>query len=204
MYVRKRVICEWCRWNYIYKKLGSWTNFTASRSWRKYFFTIVCRVGVCNVYAEKWVQIYRLFRWTRFLLIWLVKTVTECLSLVPRRKGMDFYRASNSLSWGAAVEGAVCRGCGASNYSSWGAAVEGTVCRGCGASNSSSWGAAVEGAVCRGWLLLEVNPGSGDRGSCARCYTLSSCTAMRYGVHVEPIRCHMGCSPPSSVILFDP
>jgi hypothetical protein len=31
--------------------------------------------------------------------------------LVPRQKGMDFYRASNSWSWGAAVEGAVCRGC---------------------------------------------------------------------------------------------
>jgi hypothetical protein len=29
------------------------------------------------------------FKWTRFLLIWLV----------PRRKGMDFYRASNSQSW---------------------------------------------------------------------------------------------------------
>jgi hypothetical protein len=42
MYVRKRVICEWCRWND--KKLRSWMNFTASRSWRKYFFTIVCWV----------------------------------------------------------------------------------------------------------------------------------------------------------------
>jgi hypothetical protein len=28
----------------------------------------------------KWVQFYGLFRWTRFLLIWLVKTATECLS----------------------------------------------------------------------------------------------------------------------------
>jgi hypothetical protein len=121
MYVRKRVICEWCRWNY--EKLRPWTNFTASRSWRKYLFTIVCRV---------WVQFYGICtRWTIFLLIWLVKTATECVSLVPRRKGMDFYRASNSSSWGAAVEGAVCRGCGASNSSSWGAAVEGAVCRGC-------------------------------------------------------------------------
>jgi hypothetical protein len=51
------------------------------------------------------------FRWTRFLLIWLAKTATDFESLVPRRKGMDFYRASNSPSWGAAVEGAVCRGC---------------------------------------------------------------------------------------------
>jgi ribosomal protein L40E len=37
------------------------------------------------------------------------------------------------------VEGAVCRGCGASNSPSWGAAVECAVCRGCGASNSPSW-----------------------------------------------------------------
>jgi hypothetical protein len=41
---------------------------------------------------------------------WL-KTATDFESLVPRRKGMDFYRASNSPSWGAAVEGDVCRGC---------------------------------------------------------------------------------------------
>jgi hypothetical protein len=79
MYVRKRVICEWCRWNY--KNLRSWTNFTASRSWKS-FLTIVCRyrgrtviisVTLCNVYAEKWVQFYGIFRWTRFLLTWLVK-----------------------------------------------------------------------------------------------------------------------------------
>jgi hypothetical protein len=81
-----------CRWAWknnnlkVSLKLRSWTNFTASRSWRKYFFTIVCR-------------------------IWLVKTATECLSLVPRRKGMDFYRASNSREWGALWIGAVCRGC---------------------------------------------------------------------------------------------
>jgi hypothetical protein len=37
--------------------------------------------------------------WTRFQLIWLVKTATDFESLVPRRKGMDFYRASNSQSW---------------------------------------------------------------------------------------------------------
>jgi hypothetical protein len=30
------------------------------------------------------------FRWTRFLLIGLVKTATDFESLVPRRKGMDF------------------------------------------------------------------------------------------------------------------
>jgi hypothetical protein len=29
---------------------------------------------------------------------WL-KTATDIESLVPRRKGMDFYRASNSQSW---------------------------------------------------------------------------------------------------------
>jgi hypothetical protein len=40
---------------------------------------------------------------------WL-KTATDFELLVPRRKGMDFYRASYSPSWGAAVEGAVCRG----------------------------------------------------------------------------------------------
>jgi hypothetical protein len=28
---------------------------------------------VCNVYAENWVQFYGLFRWTRFILLWLVK-----------------------------------------------------------------------------------------------------------------------------------
>jgi hypothetical protein len=38
-----------------------------------------------------------------------LKTATDFESLVPRGKGMDFYRASNSPSWGAAVEGAVCR-----------------------------------------------------------------------------------------------
>jgi hypothetical protein len=31
-----------------------------------------------------------------------------------------------------------------------------------------------------------------------------SCTAMCRWVRGEPIRCHMGCSPPSLVILFDP
>jgi hypothetical protein len=40
---------------------------------------------------------------------WL-KTATDFESLVPHRKRIDFYRASNSPSWGAAMEGAVCRG----------------------------------------------------------------------------------------------
>jgi hypothetical protein len=39
-------------------------------------------------------------------------TATECLSPVPPRKGMDFYRASNnSREWGVLWIGAVCRGC---------------------------------------------------------------------------------------------
>jgi hypothetical protein len=104
MNIRIRVICKWCRWNY--KKLTSWTNFTACSCWRKYFITIVCRV--CNVYAEKWVQFYGLFMWTRFLLILLVKTATDFESQFHVEKA--WYRASNSSSWGAAVEGAVCRG----------------------------------------------------------------------------------------------
>jgi hypothetical protein len=33
------------------------------------------------------------------------------LSLVPRRKGMGYYRASNSREWRALWIGAVCRGC---------------------------------------------------------------------------------------------
>jgi hypothetical protein len=37
---------------------------------------------------------------------WL-KTATDYQPLVPRRKGMDFYSASNSPSWEVAVEGAV-------------------------------------------------------------------------------------------------
>jgi hypothetical protein len=45
------------------------------------------------------------------LLIWLVKNSDRLwVAIVPCRRGMDFYRVSNSPSWGAAVEGAVCRG----------------------------------------------------------------------------------------------
>jgi hypothetical protein len=44
------------------------------------------------------------------------KTATDFESLVPRRKGIDIYRARNSPSRGAAVEGAVCRGCVASDF----------------------------------------------------------------------------------------
>jgi hypothetical protein len=50
------------------------------------------------------------YSFTVFLGFDWLKTATDFESLVPRRKGMDFYRASNSPSWGAAVEGAICRG----------------------------------------------------------------------------------------------
>jgi hypothetical protein len=44
------------------------------------------------------------------------KTATDFELLVLRRKGMDFYRASNSPSWGSAVECAVCKGCITANW----------------------------------------------------------------------------------------
>jgi hypothetical protein len=62
------------------------------------------------VYAEKWVQFYGLLGVPDFYWFDWLKTATDFESLVPHRKGMDFYRASNSSSWGAAVEGAACSG----------------------------------------------------------------------------------------------
>jgi hypothetical protein len=59
---------------------------------------------------------------------------------------------------------------------------------------------------CSGLHLLEIN-GRFLRGqttvysACVQCKVR---TAMCRGVREEPIRRHMGCSPPSSVILFDP
>jgi hypothetical protein len=96
VYVRKRVICEWCRWHY--KNPSSWTNFTASRSWTKSFFTIVCRYRErshrshteCVMCMQRNGYSFTVFfRWTRFLLIWLVKTATDFESLVPRRKHVE-------------------------------------------------------------------------------------------------------------------
>jgi hypothetical protein len=119
MYVRKRVICEWWQWNY--ENLSSWTNFTASRSRRKSFFTIVCRYrGRSHLSHVECVMCMQRngYSFTVFLgepdFCWFewLKTATDFESLVPRRKGMHFYRASNSPSWGAAVEGVVCRGWG--------------------------------------------------------------------------------------------
>jgi hypothetical protein len=112
MYIRKRVICEWCQWNY--ENLSSWTNFTASRSWRKSFFTTVCRYRGCSHLSHA--ECVNVYSFTVFLgepdFYWFdwLKPATDFESLVSCRKGMDFYRASNSPSWGAAVEGAVCRG----------------------------------------------------------------------------------------------
>jgi hypothetical protein len=114
MYVRKGVVCEWCQWNY--KNL----SFTASRSWRKSFFTIVCRVvhgcshlshAECVMYMQRNGYSFTVFLGEpdSYWFDWL-KTATDFASLVPGRKGMDSYRASNSSSWGAAVEGAVCKG----------------------------------------------------------------------------------------------
>jgi hypothetical protein len=45
------------------------------------------------------------------LLIWLVKNSDKLWVASSTSKRHGFLRASNSSSWGAAVEGAVCRGC---------------------------------------------------------------------------------------------
>jgi hypothetical protein len=94
MYVSKKVICEWCRWNC--KNLRSWTNFTASRSWRKSFFMIVCQYRgrshlTCLSHAECVMCMQRNgYSFTVFLgepdfdwFDWL-KTATDFESLVPR------------------------------------------------------------------------------------------------------------------------
>jgi hypothetical protein len=60
---------------------------------------VFLRLGEPDFYSFDWLKTatadFYSFDW--------LKTATDFESLVPRRKGMNFYRASNSPSWGAAV-----------------------------------------------------------------------------------------------------
>jgi hypothetical protein len=113
MYIRKRVICEWCRSNY--KNMSSWTNFSVEENF--FYNSLLIRERSHLSHAECVICMQRNgYSFTVFLgepdFYWFdwLKIATDFESQVPRRKGMDFYRTSNSPSWGAAVEGVVCRG----------------------------------------------------------------------------------------------
>jgi hypothetical protein len=94
---------QWWR-NYNDRRSGR--DFTARRSWTKPFLTIAWTSNLSPVECLKSMQrnehSFTVFlKWTR--------RVTQCLSLVPLRKGVDVYRASNSRAR-SAVEGLVLRG----------------------------------------------------------------------------------------------
>jgi hypothetical protein len=113
MYVHKRVICEWCRSNY--KNL----SYSEQKLKKIFFYDSLSIHGRSNLSHAECVMCMQRngYSFTVFLgepdFYWFdwFKTATDFESLVPRRRGMDFYRASNSSSWGAAVEGAICHVC---------------------------------------------------------------------------------------------